>query len=136
MECKTPAGQTGAIADTREPGAPSGFRICRRLAAIGRRGKFQDSVYQQLAFLVSSLTLLIGSTAFLISPALYLVSPLAFLVSPPLCGFSSQSFSTQHNVKRNTSSPTGDGPVGKHLVNQVQAKTPLQLVPIAPGGPG
>ena len=113
----------------------SGFRICPRLAAIGRRSKFQDTVYQQLAFLVSSLTLLIGAMTFLVSPLTFLIGATAFLVSPPFCGFSSQSFSAQHDVERDSSSPTGDSSVGKHLVYQVQAETPLQVVPIAPGRP-
>ncbi len=111
------------------------LRFCLGLTAIGGRSELQDTIYQESAFLIGLAAFLIRPAAFFIGPALNLVSSLAFLIRPPFSRFSGQSFSAQHNVERDTSGPTGNGPVGKHLVHQVKAETLLQPVPIAFNGP-
>ena len=63
--------------------------------------------------------------AVLVSPPAFLIGSAALLIGPPFSRFSGQSFSAQHDVERYTSSPTGDGTVGKHLVHQVKAETLL-----------
>ena len=59
-----------------------------------------------------------------VRPASFLFRPAPLFVQQPLGQLRPLSLSSEHDVVPDTSSPTGDSPVGKHLVQQVKVDEP------------